>query len=37
MTSSGLDLTVGAVIKRGMNHRELLIGGTGNGLDYKVE
>jgi len=25
------------VIKRGMNHRELLIGGTGNGLDCKVE
>ena len=23
----------GYVIKRGMNHRELLIGGTGNGLD----
>jgi len=26
-----------SVMKRGMNHRELLIGGTGNGLDYKVE
>ena len=25
------------VIKRGMNHCELLIGGTGNSLDYKVE
>jgi len=25
------------VIKRGMNHRELLIEGMGNGLDCKVE
>ena len=25
------------VIKRGMNHCKLLIGGTGNCLDYKVE
>jgi len=31
-----LTLVIG-VIKRGMNHCELLIGGTGNGLDYKVE
>ena len=34
--SCGSYITI-VVIKRGMNHHELLIGGTGNGLDCKVE